>query len=79
MVQFSRSSIETPLRVERLGARKYLVQLPPGVAAELSELFLQIDDEGDTGMAFIHRCGRELCKMCRPRSRGGSSSKARRS
>jgi Glycosyl hydrolases family 35/Beta-galactosidase, domain 2 len=47
-----------PLRLEvkQVSERKYMVQLPEGIPAGVSEVFLKVDYEGDTGMAFDKGC-----------------------
>jgi len=50
------SSPASPLALEitPFSPRKLIVRLPAPLPADLSEAFLQVDYEGDTGMAFIH-------------------------
>jgi hypothetical protein len=42
------------VQVEQISARKYQLTLPGDALAGLSDLFLKVDYEGDTGMAFIN-------------------------
>jgi len=41
------------LEITPFSPRKLIVRLPAALPADLSEAFLQVDYEGDTGMAFI--------------------------
>jgi hypothetical protein len=44
---------DVSVQVQRVGERKYQLQLPGDALAGLSDVFLRVDYEGDTGMAFI--------------------------
>lgn len=45
---------EVTLLVEHVSARKYHVTFPAGLPADVNDVFLKVDYEGDTGMAFIN-------------------------
>jgi hypothetical protein len=45
---------DVKVQVEQVSARKYQLTLPKGVLAGLNDIFLKVDYEGDTGMAFIN-------------------------
>lgn len=53
-LHLSTQNVDPALQVKQIGPRKYLVKLPQAVPVELADLFLKIDYEGDTGMAFIN-------------------------
>jgi hypothetical protein len=41
------------LQIEQLSTRKYQLKLPHDALTDLGDIFLRVDYEGDTGMAFI--------------------------
>jgi hypothetical protein len=45
---------DVSVQVEQISARKYQLKLPDDALADLSDIFLKVDYEGDTGMAFIN-------------------------
>jgi len=52
-LRLSRPAHHLPVQVRRVGPRKYVVRLPEAIPPDMSEAFLRVDYEGDTGMAFI--------------------------
>lgn len=55
-LHLSTPKTEPALQVKQISARKYLLKFPQPIPTDLAELFLKIDYEGDTGMAFINGC-----------------------
>ncbi len=53
VLELSQPAAAVPLRMEPVSDRKCVVRLPEGIPSELSDVFLRIDYEGDTGLAFI--------------------------
>lgn len=49
-------SLPITLDVQQVGERKYMLRTPNGLPDDLSEAFLSVDYEGDTGMAFQAGC-----------------------
>jgi hypothetical protein len=56
VLQVSQPSVVVSLDVKQVGDRKYMLRLPQGIPDGLSEVFLTVDYEGDTGMAFNNGC-----------------------
>jgi hypothetical protein len=52
-VQLGIPAQTVPLQIEECGGGKYMVYLPALSGRSVSEVFLEIDYEGDTGMAFL--------------------------
>jgi len=53
ILRLSRPARHLPVQVRRFGPHKYGIRLPEAIPPEMSEAFLQVEYEGDTGMAFI--------------------------
>ena len=54
MLRVSVPAKDVKVQVEQINARKFQLTLPSNALADLSDLYLKVDYEGDTGMAFIN-------------------------
>ena len=54
VLRVSAAAKDVKAQVEQISARKYQLTLPGDALADLSDIYLKVDYEGDTGMAFIN-------------------------
>lgn len=56
VLRISAPAKNVSVQVEPISARKYQLTLPEDALVGLSDLYLRVDYEGDTGMAFMQGC-----------------------